>query len=322
MTSEKHNINSFAIVLDEKGGILENIPFDKIDKSTKKLWINLASLQTEEKISLLRRFEFVDDIIKKSYNSIIDRNKLIINEQENCFYINLYGTSAPKSIINLKILVTPDMIITIGNFPFKYLQSTYNDLTDGYGPKSPLDIFLLLTQNLFENIYYKTYEISEEIDALETKTIQVKNSKEFDNKIFRLRRELISIHRYIIPQKEVFQNIKDEVSFLSETKQKNKLKEISETINNIIDNSEYARKHIIAIKDELENNLSININNNMYIITLLVAIFTPISLVVDLIGIDLSVLFKETDYAFALVCGVISLISLIMFMIIRKFRIN
>ena len=322
MSSEKHNIDSFAIVLDEKGGIKENILPEKVTKETNFVWINLDSAQTEEKISLLKKLPFIDENIKHAYNSPITRNKLIVNEFQDCFYINFYGTYSPKNTINMKLIFTKNMIITIENAPLKSLNYTFEDLKIGNGPKSISELFLKITQNLFDLVYEKTSQISENIDSLETKTIEAKHTKEFDDKIYKLRKDLINIHRYIIPQRSVFQDILDLNNFFAETKQKTRLKEVIETVESIITNSEYSREHIVALKEELQNNLSININNNMYIITLLVAIFTPISLIIDLIGVDLSVVFKETDFALALVGGVVGVISLIMFFIVKKLRLK
>ncbi|MDD4556654.1 MAG: CorA family divalent cation transporter [Alphaproteobacteria bacterium] len=320
MTLENHTLNVFAIALDGKGGIKEQKAMTEEALSKEQVWLNLSGLQVSQQKKILQKY-VVDEKLLAAFVFSQTQVKSLYSENSESFFLGFSCYSAKASFVYIKFIVSSEQLFMSSNFDLDSVTEIYDKLKSGEGVKDVVELFFVLCQGLMEKASELADNISEQIDSLEEKLIKSEKGKTFDKKIYQLRKATVSIHRYIVPQRDVFQELATDIPFLATSKYRNHFKIFSQTVANFIENIEYCREHIVAIKDELEHNTSLNIDHNMYVITLMISVFTPLSLLLDIVGVDMSVLFKQTEYAFYVICFLIGLLALIMFFILRRFKI-
>lgn len=321
--SEEHNTKSFAIVLDGKSGIKDNLDIQDVSSNSHNLWINLDYTQDTTKEILTTNL----GISSLTSDILCSRNlhqKPSQTDDNDGIFTILHGIKSHKNkkssdMSSLRIWVDKNKIITLSHNQSASTQNIFEKLKNKKnGPKDSLDCFLSIAQTSFHSLSDFTYKILEKIDNLEEKIIKNKNTYKLNSKIAFLRRQIVTLHRYLLPQKDFFKNLPTAYPLLSEAKYKNSLKSLFTEISKAVDNLEYSREHLIILQEELENKVNISINNNMYTLSLIVAVFTPLTLLSGIFGMNLEgIPFSDSPYAFGFVCLFMLIIAVIMFLIIR-----
>lgn len=319
--SENHNTEPFAIVLDGKGGIKANLDINDVTKDTKYLWLHLDYKKDITK-NILKKLN-IDSYIADALCSPNIRQKFYQNDNKSGTFIVLRGMNSQNinkygDMTSLRIWIDNDIIITLCHNYSPSVAITLDKLKNNLGPKNNVECFTTITQTSFHSISDITYKILEKVDRFEEKIIKNKDKLKFNNKLAYLRRQIITIHRYLLPQKEIFKNLPNSSTIFSDAKYKNQFRDLYIDISKSIENLEYSREHIVILKEELENSVNISINNNMYILSLVIAIFTPLTLISGILGMNLKgIPFSDNPYSFSIVCGIMLIIALILFFIVK-----
>ncbi|MDR1694696.1 MAG: hypothetical protein LBR70_05875 [Lactobacillaceae bacterium] len=323
--SEKHNTESFAIVLDGNGGIKETLDLDNINAEIQNLWVHLDYKDERAKDILLKLN--LESIVTDALCTQTRHTKFYQNDSYTGTFLILRGMnpdSQPKSkdMTSLRIWIDSGKIVTLCHNYSHSIDSTIKKLQkDGPGPKNSVECFINISQTSFHNISNATYEIAEKVDRFEEKIIKGKNSYKLSTKIGFLRRQIITIHRYLLPQKDIFKNLPLSNMF-SDNKYKNQFRSLYNDISRSLENLEYSREHIVILQEELENKVNISINNNMYILSVVVAIFTPLTLFSGMLGMNLEgIPFADSKYAFGAVSIAMLIVALVLFWMMRRRRI-
>lgn len=323
---EKHNTESFAIVLDGQGGIKTKTPLSKLEPSSAPLWLNI-DYKDENNRKLLSEKLKLDTYIVDALLSPASHHKYFKNENPSGAFISLRSVdlreiSKPSDMLTLKIWIDEKNIITSCHKLSSVVNDIVEKLNNGQGPKNIIEIFLAISQLSFHGISDITYKMIEKSDSFEEKIIKNKDKLKFNNKIADLRRKAITLHRYLMPQKEIFKNLPIDCPMFADPKYKNQFRDLLNDISKAIDNLDYSREHIIILKEEMENSINISINNNMYILSVVIAIFTPLTLLSGILGMNVKgIPFAESDYAFAAVCFIMILIAAMLFFIVKRKKI-
>lgn len=237
--------------------------------------------------------------------------------------INMNKGSDPDDMISLRIWIDDKKIITLEHRNLHSVTKLIHSFANNLAPKNTMQCFLQLAAYVTNEITSFITKLSEETDDLEDDVIDMSNLSDFDlrEKLSALRREIISIRRYLAPQKEIFQNLQNEKIPLITTKTKAGLREIFNDISKNIEDLDYARDHIAVYHEELQSKMSINMNRIMYMISIVTVIFLPLGLITSLLGINVAgIPYAENHYAFAGVCVFLLLLIGILIIIMRKLR--
>lgn len=237
--------------------------------------------------------------------------------------INYNAGSDPDDMISLRMWIDAEKIITLEHRNIKAINSLAQKLENGRGPKTTMQCLLELSNAIADEISEVIEDISDRTDALEEDVIDTDALSDFDlrEKLSALRREIISIRRYLSPQKEIFQNMQNEKFPLITIKAKTNLREISNNFTKNIEDLDYARDHIAVYYEELQSKMSINMSRIMYMISIVTVIFLPLGLITSLLGINVAgIPFAESDHAFLVVCGLLAFLCLILVTLMRKLR--
>lgn len=321
--SENHNTDSFAIVLDGNGGIKTTIDnLEKIDTSISPLWFHL-DYKDEKSRSILQKLGLDNYIVDALCSPVIHQKFYQSDNPLGTFLIlrgmNPNNISKSGDMTSLRIWIDGNKIITLCHNHSPSAALTIEKLKNNIGPKTVVECFINIAQASFHNISDITYKILEKVDRYEEKIIKDRDKFKFNKKISLLRRQIITIHRYILPQKEVFKNLPTSNPMFADKIYKNQFRDLFTDISRSIDNLEYCREHIIILKEELENTINISINNNMYILSVIIAIFTPLTLISGMLGMNLEgIPFADSKYAFGAVSLTMLIIALTLFWIVRR----
>ena len=157
-----------------------------------------------------------------------------------------------------------------------------DDVTSGAPPESPKALLLDLVLRLADVIHETLEEINDALlDFEEDYQLDKADRKVLSN----LRRQSAAIRRFLAPQRDALDALLRFSSFLNED-QVFFLGEQSDRITRYVEDLDLARERAVLLQDELRNRIADQQGMRMYVLSMVTAIFLPLSFLTGLFGMN------------------------------------
>ena len=210
---------------------------------------------------------------------------------KNGFILILRGVNCnpgadPEDMVAMRMSVEQQRIITMRQQRRVLAFSDASDaILQGEGPKDAVELLTTLIDRLVDRMGDVIADIDDQVDELEDSVLTAE-SFELRSQLARIRRQSISLRRYIAPQRDVLARLQNEkLEWLTE-KAKQNLREQSERTARFVEDLDSARDRAAITQEELNNRLSEQMNKAMYLLSIVAAIFLPLGLITGLLGIN------------------------------------
>ncbi len=209
-------------------------------------------------------------------------------------------------------------IISMRHRKVMAIDDIQQSIKAGKGPSSLADFLVMTANRLVDRMADVVAEIDDAVDELE-ETVLTAESHELRPKLAGVRRQSISLRRYMAPQRDVLARLQNErFSWLNDI-DRVRIREIAERTARFIDDIDSARDRAAITQEELNNRLSEQMNKTMYVLSIVAAIFLPLGLLTGLLGINVGgIPGTESKIAFALVTLLLVGIAFVEFWIFRR----
>lgn len=234
--------------------------------------------------------------------------------------VNCNPGADPEDMVSIRMWFDEHRIISMRHRRVMAIEDIHKSIENGKGPNSASDFLVLVANKLAGRIGDVISEIDDSVDELE-ELVMTERSHELRPKLANLRRQTISMRRYISPQRDVLARLQNErISWLSDI-DKVHIREIAERTARFIDDMDSARDRAAITQEELNNHLSEQMNKTMYILSIVAAIFLPLGLITGLLGINVGgIPGTENKFAFAFVTIFLVGFALTLYMIFKRKR--
>ncbi|WP_198305960.1 zinc transporter ZntB [Arcobacter vandammei] len=278
-----------GFVLDKEGSAKE-INIDEIPKYKKAnelLWLHFNYTKSEAKEWISKKSK-IDNIAIDALLADETRPRTIVLGDNLLLAlrgVNLDPNSKPEDMKSIRLFISENLIISCSRRDILSVREMINELKQGIGVKSASEFLVELTYKMIDRIDNVIENIHDRSDILEDDIFEIKD-KEQRIDILGIRKEIIILKRYLAPQKDALIKLYNEkISWLNEY-QKNELRETNDQLIRHIEELDAIRDKITLIQDELTNRLSHELNNKMYIMAIISAIFLPLTFLTGLLGIN------------------------------------
>jgi zinc transporter len=232
--------------------------------------------------------------------------------------VHLQPGANPEDMVAIRIWIEEGRILSTQKRPLLSIDSICREIDEGIGPKNQLEFITQLTSKLAKRITEVVDEIDERVDEIQEQVLTLENA-ELRSQLSDLRRRAISIRRYLAPQREALNLLAQGKSMPMDDLQRMHLIEISNHMVRLLENLDTARERATVTNEELVNRLSEQINKRIYILSIVAAIFLPLSFLTGLLGINVGgIPGAENKSAFLYVCIIIGLIVVIQAWFLKK----
>lgn len=199
--------------------------------------------------------------------------------------VNLNPGADFEDMVSLRLWVEQNRIITTRKRPLLSVTELKNTLIKGRGPVSTSNFINMINELLTSYIEDAVESIEDNISSLEE---QVFSSHEgyLRSQISAIRRDAIIFRRYLAPQREAILRLQvDSIVWFNE-KDKRHLHEIANSLVRLVEHLDSLRDRASVAQEELTNSLSTQLNSRMYVLSIMTAIFLPLSFFTGLLGIN------------------------------------
>jgi len=313
-----------GFLINKKGSAkkLKYEELNSIDKTEDNiLWVHFDYSQKEAKNWIQTQFK--DSIISDALlvgetrprTTILGDSLLIALKG-----VNLEPNSKPENMISIRLYISKNMIISTSRRTLMSIEEIVEDLEKGIGIKSSSEFLVELTNRMIDRIDDVIDEIQDRTDYLEENIMDMKK-QDFRTKILNVRRETIILKRYLTPQKDALIKFTSEkISWIDEYR-KIEIRETNDQLMRHIEELDTIRDKVILIQEELTNRLSEDLNKKMYILSIISAIFLPLTFLTGLLGINVGgIPGANNENAFYIFTSILILVIFSQYMIFRKKR--
>lgn len=314
-----------ACSIDGKGGgqPLEGEALKEQLKSDSLAWVHLDATHPDTRSWMQENLSYLDPIILDALLADETRPRSMeINDGVLMILrgMNFNENSNPEDMVSIRVWADPHRIVTLRRRPLKAVLDIKESLDQGKGFKETGYFISLLTARLFERMEPVMAELDERVDNIEEAILDNPDPKEREE-IIDIRKKAIIFRRHIAPQKDVMTHLRlTEMPWVS-AQNKRHIQESLDRVTRYVEDLDAIRERSQIVKDELANMLSDRLNKNLYILSVISAVFLPLGFFTGLMGVNIGGMpGVENNNAFWIFSGLLTIMVALQITIFKKLK--
>jgi zinc transporter len=232
--------------------------------------------------------------------------------------MNLNPRADPEDMVSIRVWATEHCIISTRKRRLLSVDDLRKQIDGGAGPATAGDFLVELSARLAERMASVIDGIDEAVDDLEDAVV-TKESHKLRSELAGVRRQAISIRRYLSPQRDAMARLHAEkVSWLTE-ENRFRLREITDRITRYVEDLDMARDRAAVTQEELVSRLSEEMDKRMYLLSIVAAVFLPLGFLTGLLGINVGgIPGAEYHWGFAIVFLLLLALSVALLYVLKR----
>jgi zinc transporter len=234
--------------------------------------------------------------------------------------VNTNPGADPEDMVSIRLCVSERLIVSTRKRRLMSVTRLLEQFEQGQGPQSSAELIIQLNELLVARMGTTVEELEEQLSDLELDLLTQPGS-EMRQAVRNLRRQTVTLRRYFAPQRDAFNQLLSERLSWFTTDMKLELREISDQLLRHIEDLDIIRERAAMAQEELASQQGEQLNQRMYVLSIISAIFLPLGFLTGLLGINVGgIPGADNDSAFALFLG--SLIVLVggLLVLFRRWR--
>jgi len=222
--------------------------------------------------------------------------------------VNLNPGANPEDMVSIRLWVDAHRIVstyrrTLVSVP-NVVESHRQRPVSGTG-----DIVVRLADGLTERMNDVIDDLDDRVAELEQAVLQDPDTK-MRAELADLRRDAIKLRRYLAPQREALSRLQGEsLSWFSDGEHL-RLREVSDGLIRQLEDLDEIRERAIVVQAELINYLSDQLNQRMYVLSIVAALFLPLGFLTGLLGVNVGgIPGAENPYGFVIFSAILIVLT-------------
>ncbi len=232
--------------------------------------------------------------------------------------VNLNPGARPEDMIALRMWVGPDGLVSTQKRSLLSVDAVHQSLDSQQGPVT----ISALVAELVDQLIWRMEEVIENLESeVEGCALQLEESPTsvLTPQLSLLRRRAITLRRYLAPQREALFKLQNEPFFAGPDAML--MREATDRLQRLLEDLDAAREHATLLQEEVFSVQNEAINDRMYLLAIISAIFLPLGFLTGLFGINVGGLpGVDNPDAFWWFCSSVALIGAGLAIWMRKRR--
>ncbi|MCW8883579.1 MAG: zinc transporter ZntB [Sedimenticola sp.] len=223
--------------------------------------------------------------------------------------VNLNPGADPEDMVSLRLWIGEKKIFTLGLRHLLSLDDLRALISQGSGPESTGDFIVMLVELLLDRAGIVIEDLYDLVDQLED-SVLVASGHQQREQLAGIRRQAISLRRFLAPQREALNRLSSERSSILNDEHHLRLREAYDRLTRFVEDLDAARERAGVVHESLISSLTEQTNVRMYILAIISAIFLPLSFITGLLGINVGgIPGADSPFGFVIVIGAIVLMG-------------
>lgn len=278
-----------ALLLDRNGGArpLEPGDIEKWRPEDGLLWLHL-DVAGKLPVKWMRSTLGLDRVVVEALNADETRPRSLgIGDGLLAVLrgVNMNPGEDPEDMVSIRLWIERDRIVSTRRRKLLSVQDLREQLQQGTGPKTAGEFLASLIGRLADRIggFFETIEenLSSIEEAGPDETVQTRRQS-----LAALRRQIAAVRRFIAPQRDALDRLYRNPGTLLSDAEANYLREEADRVTRYLEDLDLARERAVVLQEELLNELAQQQNTRMYVLSVVAAIFLPLTFVTGLLGMN------------------------------------
>ena len=224
--------------------------------------------------------------------------------------VNLNEGARPEDMISIRIWLQSNLMITLHRRPLRSTRALAERAPDRDDIRTPGELFSELVGELSNRIVKTDDDLAKRLKSIEE---QFDSGTGLDHELGEIRRTAAGLKRYLGPQKDTLQKIQAYQGGLLSTMELQRMRVFTERILQSLEEIEFIREQVMSYQDELNNRNLTDQNSRMYLLSIVAAIFLPLTFATGLLGMNVGgIPFANSALGFAIIVGISVAIAVVM----------
>lgn len=234
--------------------------------------------------------------------------------------VNLNPGADPEDMVSIRLWLQERRVISLRRRRLLSIDDVRRTLEKGAGPRSAGELLVDIADRMITRVADVMEGIDDTVDELEDQVL-TGEPHGLRTQLARVRREAIALRRYLAPQREAMQRLMlERVPWLSDL-DRVRLREQTDRVMRYVEDLDAARDRAGVTQEELAGKLSEQMNNRMYVLSVIAGIFLPISFVTGLLGVNVGgIPGPENPWAFTVLTLLLVVITVVELLIFKHKR--
>lgn len=308
--------NGGAVKLDETS-ISQSIKDDKL------AWVHMDVDHEDTKEWLEREIPYLDQYVVDALLAEVTRPRVTeIGDGAIIILrgVNLNVDAEPEDMVSIRMWIDKHRIISMRKRQLKAVKDIEERIEAGKGPKNSGQFITMLVSKLFERMEPVLTELDERTDDIEENILESPDLS-LRASIIDIRKKAIILRRYMAPQKDAVGQLRVSDLEWLDIQNKRHLQENYDRILRYVEDLDAIRERAQIVKDELANIFADKLNKNMYILSVIAAIFLPLGFLTGLLGINVGgIPGAEYGNSFWIFCAILGAIVGVQIYLFKKLK--
>ena len=231
--------------------------------------------------------------------------------------VNLNPDEQYEDMVSVRVWVDSGRIITTRRRQLRSMSQIRADLEAGRGPQDVSGFLQALIGYLADNIAGVIEDLDSSIDEFEGRIASGEISGS-QGALGGLRRRTAYLRRFLSPQREALERLARNQSDLISAEAVADIHEQANRMVLFVEELDLARERAMVVREEIISNLAQDQNAKMYLLSLVAAVFLPLSFITGMMGMNTAGLpGSDNPMGFWAVTGIMLLIGVGILMVFR-----
>lgn len=199
--------------------------------------------------------------------------------------VNLNPGAEPDDMVSARLWVGERRVISLRHRRLVSVDDLRAALAAGKGPRTSGEFLAMFVDGLLDRIDNVVEVIYGHIDDLEA-PVQPGSIPQQRGQLAEMRRQAIALRRFLAPQREALNRLAAENTPLIDEEQRLQLREHYDRLTRIIEDLDAARERAAVAQESLASLMAEQTNQRMFLLSIVAAIFLPLSFATGLLGIN------------------------------------
>ncbi len=232
--------------------------------------------------------------------------------------VNLNPGADPEDMVSIRLYVSEHRIISTRKRRLMSVTELVDALQSGQGPADVADFLVALAERMVDRMGDVVEDIEETLSGQELELFDT-SAQEMRQQLAEVRRQTIQLRRYFGPQRDALNQLQTERLPWFPVEQRLQLREINDQLLRHIEDLDVIRERTTMAQEQLMSLQSDLLNQRMYILSMISAVFLPLGFLTGLLGINVGgIPGSDSPYAFALFVLLLCLLVALQIWLFRR----
>lgn len=199
--------------------------------------------------------------------------------------VNMNPGQDPADMVSIRVWVLQDAVITSRRRRLLAVQDIVSDLGKAEGPATPGELLVHLVARLADRIGVYVDKIEDQLLKFE-EAVADDEREPHQLGLSGTRRQIANVRRFVAPQRDALEKAYRYPPPWLPMNEVQQLREEADRIARYVEDLDLARERAILLHEERQGVIAQQQNSRMYVLSIVAAIFLPLTFVTGLLGMN------------------------------------